>query len=482
MQGRGNFSASEVDELVLEVEREILQVPGIRFVNSRTILPGGGSSSRSSSDRIGSIFLELYPESERSMKGNAIIQEIRRRTDHLAGIRVEMLPLEQGPPVGKPIQIEFTSHERSLLEPAMARVRAHLDTLPELLDIDDTAVLPTIEWRIEVDRAQAAIYGADVSSAGVAVQLVTNGVKVGEYRPDGADDSVDIRVRYPRAERGIRALDELRISSNQGMVPLSNFAKMQPAPGVDTFKRVDGIPVEMIRANVADGVLADSMVQKIDEWLQKQDFDPALKIRFRGANEEQADSMAFVGVAFMLALALMFILLVTQFNSFYQSFLILLAVIMSTAGVLLGLLVLGKPFSTLLTGVGVVALAGIVVNNNIILIDTFNHVRLTHPELDIRSVIVRATAQRLRPVLLTTVTTVFGLLPLACGFSVDLISRNIAVDGEMALFWAPLSQAIVFGLSFATLLTLVATPAMLAFPSEVREWLSKYRRRSHGVR
>lgn len=476
--GRGNFSASEVDELVLEVEHEVLQVEGIRFANSRTILPGSDGSSRSSSDRIGSIFLELYPESERRMKGNAIIQEIRKRTDHLAGIRVEILPLEQGPPVGKPIQIEFTSRERSLLEPAMARVRAHLETLPELLDVDDTSVLPSIEWRIEIDRAQAAIYGVDVSSAGVAVQLVTNGVKVGEYRPDGADDSVDIRVRFPRNERGIRALDELRISSNQGMVPLKNFAKMQPAPGVDTFKRVDGIPVELIRANVADGVLADAMVGQIGDWLQKQSFDPALKIRFRGANEEQAESMAFVGVAFMLALALMFILLVTQFNSFYQSSLILLAVIMSTAGVLLGLLILGKPFSTLLTGVGVVALAGIVVNNNIILIDTFNRVRLAHPELDTRSVIVRATAQRLRPVLLTTVTTVCGLLPLACGFSVDLLSRSIAVDGEMALFWAPLSQAIVFGLSFATLLTLVATPAMLAFPSEVREWLSKYRKRA----
>ena len=479
--GRGNFSASEVDELVIEVEREILQVQGIRFANSRTLLPGSGGGSRSSSDRIGSIFLELYPEAERSMKGNAIMQEIRKRTDHLAGIRVEMLPLEQGPPVGKPIQIEFTSRERDLLEPAMARVRAYLDTIPELLDIDDTAVLPSIEWRIEVDRAQAAIYGADVSSAGIAVQLVTNGVKVGEYRPDGADDSVDIRVRFPRDERGIRALDELRISSNQGMVPLKNFAKMQPAPGVDTFKRIDGVPVELIRANVVDGVLADSIVNQIDGWLEKQDFDPALKIRFRGANEEQADSMAFIGVAFLLALALMFILLVTQFNSFYQSSLILLAVIMSTAGVLLGLLVLGKPFSTLLTGVGVVALAGIVVNNNIILIDTFNRVRLAHPELDIRLVIVRATAQRLRPVLLTTVTTVCGLLPLACGFSVDLLSRSVVADGEMALFWAPLSQAIVFGLSFATLLTLVATPAMLAFPTEAREWLSKYRGRVPGV-
>ncbi len=474
--GRGNFSASEVNELVLEVEQEVLQVPGIRFVNSRTLLPGGDGGSSASSDRIGSIFLELYPESERSMKGNDIMRDIRRRTDHLAGIRVELLPLEQGPPVGKPIQIELTSRDRALLEPAMAEVRAYLDTLPELQDIDDTAALPSIEWRLEVDRAQAAIYGADVSSAGIAVQLVTNGIKVAEYRPDGADDAVDIRVRYPREDRGIRAMDELRISTNQGMVPLSNFVKMAPAPGVDTFRRVDGIPVELIRADVVDGVLADAMVGQIDAWLRQQDFDSAIEIRFRGANEEQADSLAFVGVAFMLALALMFILLVTQFNSFYQSALIMLAVIMSTAGVLLGLIILQRPFSALLTGIGVVALAGIVVNNNIILIDTFNRVRRLHPELGTRAVIVRATAQRLRPVLLTTVTTVFGLLPLAAGLSVDLVSRTITVNGEMALFWAPLSQAIVFGLSFATFLTLIATPAMLALPVAIRDLLVKYKK------
>ena len=359
----------------------------------------------------------------------------------------------------------------------MARVRAHLDTLPELVDIDDSAALPSIEWRIEVDRQQAALYGVDVSSAGLVVQLVTNGVKVGEYRPDDAEDSVDIRVRFPRADRGITAMDELRISTEQGMVPLSNFVQMTPAQGVDSLKRVDGRPVELIRANVREGVMADSKVAEIEQWLASQSFDPRIEIRFRGANEEQADSMAFVSAAFLLALAIMFILLVSQFNNFYQSSLILLAVVMSTAGVLLGLLVLSSPFSALLTGVGVVALAGIVVNNNIILIDTFNHVRRQNPGLDIRDVIVRATAQRLRPVLLTTVTTVCGLLPLAAGFSVDLAGRSITAEGEMAMFWAPLSQAIVFGLSFATVLTLVATPALLALPASLKTHFTGVRSR-----
>jgi multidrug efflux pump len=472
--GRGNFSASEVNDLVLEVEEQILDIPGIRFINTQSMLPGdSGNDLGSSSDRIGSIFLELFPEYERSLKGYEIMRQVRERTAHLAGIRVEIRPLEKGPPVGKPIQIELTSRDRSLLEPAMARLRAYLDTMPELVDIDDTAALPSVEWRVEVDRKQAAIYGADVSSAGLAVQLVTNGVKVGEYRPDDADDSVDIRVRYPRNERGITAIEDLQLSTNQGMVPLRNFVRLVPAPGVDSFKRIDGLPVERIRADVVEGVMADAMVREIEAWLQMQTFDPALTIRFRGANEEQADSMAFVSAAFTLALALMFILLVTQFNNFYQSSLILASVVMSTAGVLLGLLMLGNPFSALLTGVGVLALAGIVVNNNIILIDTFNHIRSTQPQLDKREMIVRATTQRLRPVLLTTITTVSGLLPLASGFSIDLVARSITPNGDMAIFWAPLSQAIVFGLSFATVLTLIATPAMLALPVNLRERLGR---------
>lgn len=477
--GRGNFSADEVNELVWEVESQILQIEGIRSINASTIVPGNNGSmslSSSSSDRIGVIFLELLAESDREIKADDIELKIRQSVASLPGLAVEILPLEKGPPVGKPIQIELASRDRSLLEPAMARIRAYMETLPELLYIDDTAALPTIEWRIAVDRAQAGIYGADVSSAGIAVQLVTNGVKIGEYRPDGADDAVDIRIRYPEHERGIKALDTMRISTAQGLIPMSNFVQMKPGPGLDTLERIDSVPVERIRADVVSGVLADTMVKKIDAWLSQQQFDPNLEVRFRGANEEQAKSLNFVGVAFSLSLILMFVLLVTQFNSFYQSGLILLSVIMSTAGVVLGLLILGNPFSALLTGVGVVALAGIVVNNNIVLIDTFNRLRVMHPELDVRSVIVRATSRRLRPVMLTTVTTVFGLLPLAAGLSIDLISRTITANGQMAMFWAPLSQAIVFGLSFATILTLIATPALLALPTAVREKYHYFRK------
>ncbi|MCZ6458600.1 MAG: efflux RND transporter permease subunit, partial [Gammaproteobacteria bacterium] len=369
------------------------------------------------------------------------------------------------------------SYNRKLLEPAVTRIREHMDQMPDILDIDDTRSLPGIEWKLTVDRAQAALYNADVLQVGIAVQLITNGVKVGEYRPDKADDAVDIRVRYPSDERGISALDELKISTPNGLVPISNFVKREPAPNVDAIQRIDGIAVEFIRANVVDGVLADNVVAELQNWIDTQTFDPALNIEFRGANEEQAQSMAFVQVAFLLSLLLMFVLLVTQFNSIYQSVLILVAVVMSTAGVLLGLIILQAPFSAILTGVGVVALAGIVVNNNIVLIDTYNHIRREHPELDYVRVIVRTGAQRLRPVMLTTVTTVFGLLPLASNLSIDLINRTILYGGQLSSFWVPLSQAIVSGLSFATILTLVATPAMLALPHQMKNLVFRARAR-----
>ena len=305
--------------------------------------------------------------------------------------------------------------------------------------------------------------------------MVTGGVKIGDYRPDRSDDAVDIRVRYPEESRGISALDDLRIMTRRGSIPISNFVTREPVPNVDTIQRIDGIPVEFIRADVAPGVLADTKVGEIQAWLDTQEFDERVHISFRGANEEQADSIAFVTGAFGLSLLLMFVLLVTQFNSLYQSVLILFAVVMSTAGVLLGLVILGSPFSAIMTGTGVVALAGIVVNNNIVLIDTYNKIKQAHPEMDYVSVIVRTGAQRLRPVVLTTVTTIFGLLPLASNFSIDLVNRNIIYGGQLSTFWVPLSQAIVSGLAFASILTLFAPPAMLALPYRLREFTDRIR-------
>ena len=268
-------------------------------------------------------------------------------------------------------------------------------------------------------------------------------------------------------------LDQLKVTTADGSVPLSNFVERKAKNKLDSIQRVDGDYVMQVRANVQPGVVADTKIKEIQQWINSAGFSNDIRIEFPGRAQEQAESFQFIGLAFLMALLLMFVLLVTQFNSFYQALLILTAVVMSTAGVLLGLLIFDQTFSVILTGIGIVALAGIVVNNNIVLIDTFNYLRRDHPDMSIRDVIINTGAQRLRPVLLTTITTILGLLPLASNVSIDLINRDIVYGSQVSAYWVKLASSIVYGLSFASVLTLVVTPIMLIIPSHLSALLPR---------
>jgi multidrug efflux pump len=228
-----------------------------------------------------------------------------------------------------------------------------------------------------------------------------------------------------------------------------------------------------VKSDVAPGLLADDKANQLRSWMTAAALDERIDVIFKGEDEEQNKAKAFLGKAFGVALFIMAVILVTQFNSFYSAFLILTAVIMSTIGVLLGLIVTSTPFSAIMTGIGIVALAGIIVNNNIVLIDTFNYLRRENPGWDLQRVIMTTGCQRLRPVFLTTFTTGFGLLPLASGISIDLIGREIEVGGPIASFWESLASTIISGLTFATVLTLLVTPALLIAPQAIREQLQK---------
>ncbi|MFT6559687.1 MAG: multidrug efflux pump [Sneathiella sp.] len=221
-----------------------------------------------------------------------------------------------------------------------------------------------------------------------------------------------------------------------------------------------------VKANVREGVLVDNKVQEIQNWLiNEANIDPAVNFTFKGEDEEQKKAQAFLGKAFGVALFMMAIILVTQFNSFYHAFLILTAVIMSTIGVFVGLIVTGQPFGIVMTGVGVISLAGIVVNNNIVLIDTFAHLR--RQGMDAMEAILRTGAQRLRPVMLTTVTTIFGLLPMAMQVNIDFFTREVVTGAPSSQWWVQLSTAVAFGLTFATALTLIVTPSLLMVGANV---------------
>ncbi|WP_226704833.1 efflux RND transporter permease subunit [Microbulbifer elongatus] len=470
VRAQGNLSLEEKRVLVTQVEAAVMEVPEVRLVY--TAIGSGGISGRQEKapDQIANLLVELHPTELRERKSRDIFADIRQRTGHFAGIKTSANPYEGGPPVGKDIVLELRSRNYDRLLAENWRLHRALESEFEgVRDIVNTAPLPGIEWEVTVDRAKAALYGADLTGVGRAVQLVTNGVLMAKYRPDDSDEEVDIRIRYPDSARGITALEALKVNTTGGAVPVSSFVTTVAAPKVDKIERIDGITRMQIKADVEDGVLADDKVREIRRWLEEHPLDDEVELLYRGADEDQNESLVFLQTAFSLALFLMFILLVTQFNSFYQSALILSSVVMSTAGVMLGLTLTQSTFSVIMTGVGIVALAGIVVNNNIVLIDTYNYVRKSEPELAPGEAAVKAAAQRLRPVFLTTVTTILGLLPLALGVSVDMVGRDVVVNGVIASFWVKLASAIVYGLSFSTLLTLIVTPVMLVLPSTLRD-------------
>ena len=470
---RGNYSPAELRDIMLSVQERIYEVGYFKGI----VMQSGtgqqlGGDQQTAPDLIGYIFVEMTDRRERDLDGFEVENRYRQAIANLPGARAEVVSLEQGPPVGKEIQIELSGDELEPLFAEAARIRSFMENeMTGLIDIDDTAPVPGIEWEIEVDRARAAMMGASMAEIGTAIQLMTNGVFMGDYRPNDSEEEVDIRIRYPAEYRGIEQMDTIRIATANGPVPISSFITRVAKPAVSSIQRVDGARVVYVRANPAPGVVASNKLIEIDQWLEENPPQRGVTAVFRGANEEQANSAAFLGKAFSLAMALMAILLVTQFNSYYQSLIILSSVLLSTAGVLLGLLTTGQTFSVILTGIGIVALSGIIVNNNIVLIDTFNYLKAKHTDWTLEEIIVQTGVQRLRPVFLTTFTTGFGLLPLAMHVSVDLINAEIEVGGPITSQWVSLASAIVFGLSFATILTLIVTPAMLALPDALRKML-----------
>ena len=472
---RGNYSPAELRTIMLDAEDRIAEIgyyEGIVTQSGAGVQSAG--PSQAAPDLIGTIFIELTDRRTRELNGFEIESMYREAISEIPGVRAEIVTIEQGPPVGKEIQVELAGENLDLLFLEAERIREFMETeMTGLIDIDDTAPIPGIEWQINVDRAQAAMFGANMTEIGAAIQLLTNGIFMGDYRPDDSEEEVDIRVRYPAEYRGIDQLDSIRIGTANGPVPISSFVTREAKQKVSSIQRVDSSRVVYVRANPADGVVADNKLQELSAWIEANPPVAGVEFQFRGANEEQEQSAAFLIQAFALAMALMAILLVTQFNSYYQALLILSSVLLSTAGVFLGLLTTGQTFSVMLTGIGIVALAGIIVNNNIVLIDTFNVLKRDHPNWSLEEVIVHTGVQRLRPVFLTTFTTGFGLLPLAIGVSFDLLGAEIEIGGPIASQWTGLASTIVFGLSFATILTLIVTPSMLAMPDRLRHILSR---------
>jgi multidrug efflux pump len=470
IHGRGNISLEEKNRIVAEVEREVLAFPGLKTVYARAGEQPRGSNEMTE-DTIGVIQFE-FDDWKTRPKAHDIMDAIRAKTADIPGVLVEVTAPRAGPPTGKPVQVQLFSTNPDLLPAAAKKVAALLVTHPDIRDLDDGQPLPGIDWKIEVNKAEAAKYGAGVNTVGMAVQLVTNGVKVTEYRPADVDKSVDIIVRFPERYRSLDQIDDLRVQTAAGHVPIGNFVERKPSRRVGYINRVAGNRVMTVSANVPEGVQSAKVQQEVAAMLAKADLDGVI-FRLKGEDEERAKASAFLLKAFATAMFLIFAILLAQFNKLTSVGLVLTAVVLSTIGVLLGLMIMGQPFGVVMAGIGVIANAGVIVNNNIVLIDTYDRLRREGKEA--YDAIIETCRERARPVVLTAVTAILGVLPIAFGVNLEFLTREVTVGAPSTQWWINLSTAIVFGLGFATILTLIVTPAALLAIANLAERRKRWR-------
>ena len=471
IKARGNYSALETKEIVELVEERFLAVEGL----SSVYLRAGTEWWNSGADKIGGGFIEVAPAADRTRSGLEIMELLNKSVKDLPGIFVEITADIGGPSFDTPIELDILGNSEFAVNRAVDEVESYLrNVVTGLINITSTKPYPSVEWSVEVDKQKAAQLGVSVADVGALVQMLTNGFKVGEYRPDDSRDEVEIRARFPESDRTITGIQNLNVTTLKGLVPVSSFISVIPKENRQTINRRNGKFSHAIGAATLDESQVSAKVQEIDQWLQKKDLGQGVTYKFSGMAEETEEVNNFMIAAGIMAVFIMLVMLLTQFNSFYQSFIILTSVTISFVGVLLGLLITGKPFSTTMTGLSIVTLAGIVVNNNIVLIDTFNKLRFESPHIEKSEHIINACKQRLRPILLTSLTTIFGLLPLAMGLSVDIVARDILVGSRIVDWWSNLAVSIVFGLGFSTFITLILTPAVLALPYALRNDFKKF--------
>ncbi len=525
VRARGNLSISEQDALVRQVEQVVLAEPGVAA--SFAFAGEGGLNSNTAGapaprDAIGQIQFELLGWADRgddpALRGQVILDRMQAEFARIPGVFTEYQILSGGPAGQKPLHLRLTGEDFDALDTAVETVLDRFRDTAGVIDIEDTRPLPGIDWEIRVDTAMAGRFGADVATVGGMVQLITRGILLDTMRVESSDEEVEIRVRLPAEDRLLATLDTLRVQTPQGLVPLSNFVTREAVPLRGQIDRVneqryfdvkaavtpdlmsvvdaDGETVRVVtreqidarmheagseaaraaearRAEIREAgqrlvpITPSERIETISAWLSAENPLPeGVGWEWTGEQQDQEESTEFLTYAFAASLGLMFIILLAQFNSFYNAVLVLLAVIMSTTGVLIGMLVMDQPFSVIMTGTGILALAGIVVNNNIVLIDTYQEYARYMPRIE---AIIRTAEARIRPVLLTTITTMAGLTPMMLGVSIDFWNGGYTVDAPAAIWWKSLATAVVFGLGIATLLTLLVTPSLLA----VRVWVSE---------
>jgi len=468
-----NLDAS--DQLVAQVEKIVSQYEDIRYVISNMGSVGGDPFAQGGTGtHLSRVALDFKDLHDRSRPSSEIVIEIRDRLlKTIKGAEVQVEKEKHGPPTGPPVNLEITGNDILVLGELAARARQRIKDIPGLVDLKDNFVKGKPEIRVRVDKEKAALLNLDTYTIAFTVKAAINGAKVGVYR-EGKDE-YDIIARLPEKDRrSMESLKRITVSGPRGEpIPLTSLGQASLASGLGAIMRLDQKRVVTISGDVS-GRLANDVIQDITERLGTDfNWPRGYTYRFTGEQREQQKAQAFLSKAFVGAIFLILLILLTQFNSFSTPFIIMTSVVLSLIGVFFGLLVTGMAFGIIMTGIGVISLAGVVVNNAIVLIDYYTQLR--ESGLSSRDALLQAGLVRFRPVMLTAITTILGLLPMATGISFDFRKLAWDIGGESSQWWGPMAVAVIFGLAVATLLTLLVVPVLCSMARSAQKRLGNER-------
>jgi multidrug efflux pump len=426
------------------------------FSKAVSLTGGGMVFDPNAPNHVGVQFLNLE---ERLNPSRETLEEIRRRTVDIPGGKITIAKLNEGPPTGSPINIEISGDDFDILGDIAKKVRKFIANVPHVEDIRDDYVEGTPSVQVKIDRQKAALFGLTTSTIGFVLKTGYNGLDVSTYRE--GDEDYDITIQLSSADRKVTdVLRELVIPAPSGeLVPLTSIAGIEYTGSLGDVTRINHQRVVTVKANVDEVKIPAPVARaQAEEILKEFPLPPGYRIQFTGEFEFQKESEEFLSKAFVVAVCLIALILVSQFNSVTQPFIIMTSVLLSLGGAFLGLALIKQPFGIIMTGVGVISLAGVVVNNSIVLIDYTN--KLRERGMNLHDAVVAAGATRLRPVLLTAITTVLGLLPMVTGVSYDFHKWAVSWVSESSQWWRSMAIVVIFGLMVATFLTLVVVPSL----------------------
>jgi len=432
-----------------------------------------GLSGGETGTHLGYIHVEFVDKEDRKGSSTELVAAIRDGIPPIPGAEVTVEKQEEGPDTGPPVSIELAGDDFDTLARLAADVTRSIETVPGLVDLQDDLEDTLPELQFHVDRHRAALLGLDTERIGVFLRMAIFGLEAGTFRAD--EDEYDITMRLPLSQRNTAdLLDEILIPVADGRrVPLTSLGEVVYAAGRGAIRRKDQKRMVTISGNNKGRSVTEILKEDIRPRMEKLQLPRGYSIHYAGDTEEMVKSGKFLLRAFAVALGLILVILVLQFNSAILPVIIVFSVVLSLIGVMWGLLICSMRFVVIMTGVGVISLAGIVVNNAIVLVDCIRQRRLEG--LDVTEAVVAAGKMRLRPVLLTATTTILGLVPMAVGYSLQVHEwpPRIVAGAESSQWWAPMAVAVIFGLGIATILTLVLVPVMYSLADAIREGIRR---------